>query len=219
VSKMVNFFCLCVIFFFSSVFALYDAMDLGKYRLYVTKVDPDLQCFEVSNNLVFSIPQKNWEKDQLPEVGTKVAILPKLRHLDNRLSLSDEGEFYVQYSKKSKDYQIAVWITEKSQQEFVTYVSSETVCTLPGWIYGCWVRENVIELSDGSKWSLKKKCTCSKEATFGFNPGDRLIVTQQDENSCMLVDIDESVFYGGKATAIYKWEVVKPYIAETTTKE
>ena len=48
-------------FFFSSVFALYDGVDLAKYRLHVTKVDPEFHCFELSNNLVFVIPQKNWE--------------------------------------------------------------------------------------------------------------------------------------------------------------
>jgi hypothetical protein len=40
----------------------------------------------------------------------------------------------------------------------------------------------------------------------------------------MLTDIDRSFLYGGnkptgKATAIYRWEVVKPYIQEEITKE
>lgn len=223
-TKMMKLFSLCAMFLFSSVFALQDQVDLEKYRLYVTKVDPEFHCFALSNSWVFSIPQQNWETDQLPEVGTEIFILPKLRHPDNRLSLSEEGEFYAEYTKESKTHQIAVWMTEQSQQEFVTYVSSETVCTRPGWIYGCWIDENVIELSDGSKWILKKKCNCSKETRFGFNPGDRLIVTKRDGNFCMITDIDRSFFYGhnkptGKAKAIYKWEAVKPYTPETTTKE
>jgi len=72
-------------------------IDLDKYRLYVTEVDPEFHCFTLSNQMVCYVAQNNWETDLLPEVGAEIRLAPKKRN--PAMTLIEEGEFLAFLSK------------------------------------------------------------------------------------------------------------------------
>jgi len=201
---------------FSSVFAD-QKVDLEKYRLYVTKVDPEFLCFELSNNLVFNIPKKNWENNTLPEVGTQVHIFPIYRLVRGRSLSIEDGEFAVVYSEDPEKKSI-VWMPKESEQYCLSYVSSEPLCTQPGgWIYTAEYKE-VVLLSDGSKWVMVE------DALSKFKPGDRVIVSRSKEDNYVIVNIDRTIYISKgevstKAITFYEARHVNPYRPEEMTKE
>ena len=70
-------------------------------------------------------------------------------------------------------------------------------------------------LSDGSRWITQKKDS--------FRPGARIIVSRCNEDEFWIVNIDQSTFVSAfgsnEACTWLKFEKVKPYLPEATTKE
>jgi hypothetical protein len=221
-SKTVQLFSLVLIFVVFDLFGIGDVVDpiytsvvrtdLEKYRLYVTMVDPEFHCFALSNNMVFNIPKKNWETTSLPEVGTEVSVYPSVIRLEGRSTYNEQGDFMVKYSQESMEKQTRVWMTRDSEQYCLSYVSSESVCTKPaGWVIRG-VYQNVLTLSDGSKWILPK------DARVKFVPGDRIILSKTQEGDYAIIDIDQSIFVCDESKSLphaftwYKYKLAKPYV-------
>ena len=114
VTFLKRFSLLFVVFF--SIVSAEAKEDLEKYRLYVTKIDPEFHCFALSNEMVFNIPKKNWETATLPEVGAEVYILPTIRQVPNRLSSSEEGEFGIKFPKNPNKGVTYVFMSQESEQ-------------------------------------------------------------------------------------------------------
>jgi hypothetical protein len=96
----------------------------------------------------------------------------------------------------------------------LSYVSTQLVCTQPaGWLFSA-VNENVIELSDGSKW-------ISKEVP-DFDQGDCAIVTRDiEDDQWYIIDVSRERFWGTdrRLVVFYNRVEVKPYNPEEITKE
>jgi hypothetical protein len=195
--KTLKHFSLLFVFIFSMVSA-----EIKEDRLYVTMVDPEFHCFALSNNMVCNIPQKNWETETLPEVGTEIYFYPF------RLSNSEnEDEIFVGYSQDPLEKIFNVWITPESKQYGVSCISSESICTAPaGYIFSGQYRD-VLLLSDGSQW-IKEK-----EGKTGFGPKSRLVVSKQKDGDYLIIDLDKSDFSCkcGAKTPYHRYEWVKPY--------
>ncbi len=211
-------FSLLFMLVFSSIFAE-AKVDLEKYRLYVTKVDAEFHCFALSNNLVFTIPQKQWETETLPELGSEVYVLPAIAILDGHTSFKEEHEFSMIHSENRQKKRIAVWMSEESKQECLSLVSSESVCTEPaGWVFSERYKE-VFRLSDGSSWMKEK------EGQTVFSSGDRVIVSRLSAEHYLMINIEQverssKICFCKTSASSEKmftrhWsERVKPYILE-----
>jgi hypothetical protein len=205
-------------FLLSTVFAE-TKTDLDKYRLFVAKVDPEFHCFALSNNMVFNIPKKNWKTESLPEVGTEVYLKPTIRMLEGRSSYKEEGDFVVKFSQDPMKKPVTAWMTKDSEQYCLSFVSSESVCTQSAIWITRGVYQNVLVLSDGSKWLMPK------DDEVEFTPGDRIMVSKIQEDDYMIIDIDRSMFFCGEETASgktfmwYKLERTKPYVPVEFAKE
>jgi hypothetical protein len=206
--KTLKQFSLLFVFIFSMISA--ESKE-DQYRLYVTMVDPEFHCFALSNNMVFNIPKKNWETTALPEVGTEVYITPWLRIIQERPSCN-EGDFVVRYSQDSMKEPITVWMTKDSEQYGLSCISSEFVCTQPaGWLTPG-VYQNVLTLSDGSKWTL--------DAKVGFTPGDRILMSKIKEEEYRIIDIDRvNVITLGNVYIAYEDTKAKPYVPVEIAQE
>ncbi len=221
--KMVKLFSLCVMFLFSSVFAVGEASLVGleKYRLYVTKVDPEFHCFALSNNLVCQTLKKNWETETLPEVGAQVYITNCVSMIDNRVSDKDVAEFEIGYTENPEKKLIGVRIFQDSKQYGLSIISTESVCTAPdGWIFSAEYKD-VILLSDGSQW-MKEKA-----GKTVFCSESRVVVSRQKEGGYSILDLDQSSYSckcnrknrPGKMIVGHRSERVNPYFPEMANKK
>ncbi len=187
--------------------------NLEKYRLIVTAIDPDFHCIALSNNMVFYIPQKKWKTETFPEVGAVVYIEPALRVRDTRLSAVKDGEFLIKFSADPKKKPVTVWMCQDAEQQYLSYVSCQSVCTQPvGWFSSA-VYQTALTLSDGSQWVLQN------EAENKFKPGDRIIISQQKENDYLLMDVDEDLKASKEVLTWYRTIRVKPYLPGEATKK
>ena len=184
-----------------------------QYRLYVTMVDPEFHCFALSNNMVFNIPEKNWETQMLPEVGAEVFIVDGFRCIPDP---KHECVLMFGYFQDRAIKPLSAWITPESKQYGLSCVSSETICTAPaGYIFSAQYRD-VLLLSDGSQW-IKEDDT---KTVFG--PESRLVVSKQTDGVYSITDLNESDYpcrckaKTGRTLTWHRYERVKPYVPETT---
>ena len=172
---------------FSSVFA---DVELEKYRLYVTRVDPEFHCFELSNNFILNTGKRGWGSEKLPDEGTEIYLMPTVRSSRSQEERIRDGEFYAFYYQDDKEVKLnAVWISPESKQDCLSYVSTQLECTQPaGWFFSA-VYENVIELSDGSRW------ICNKAPNF--NKGDHVVlsVSFSDSNKWFMYNVDKDFYF------------------------
>ncbi len=192
--------------------------DLEKYRLYVTDIDQEFHCFALSNNMICTIPKRNWETETLPEVGTEVYLKSDIRLMTNP---GEEDEFAVGYSQDPEKKLFSVRIIPESKQYGLSCVSSECILTAPaGWIFSEQYRD-VLLLSDGSQW-IK-----DSDGKTVFGPESRLVVSKQKDGGFSIIDLDV-ISYGckcraekrsGKTLTWHRYERVKPYTPEEITKE
>jgi hypothetical protein len=192
-TKIARLFSLLVILFFSSTFAISDnfipnKIDLEKYRLYVTKVDPEFHCISLSNNLVLNIIQKS---DELPDIGAEVFINSNMRYPDTQFK--EVGELHVFYNKGFRLVCLSAWIAHESELNLLTCAYGESVCKNSGIIFGCWENRHILKLSDGSIWIISDESENFQEKQSFFKPGDRLIISilNLDTNIFRLVNIDK----------------------------
>lgn len=164
-TKTIKLFSLLLMFVFSTVFA---ESDLDKYRLYVTKVDPELHCFEMSNGMILNTVKKRWKREILPEVGTEIFLLPFQFNTNQTGARVEDGEFIAAFKGENRVSVLLLWMSPGFEQHALTFVSAKPV----KWFFSS-VQEYVIELSDGSKWK------CIESANF--DKGDPVIVTGAPE--------------------------------------
>jgi|GEM_PF-789879 len=194
--KMLKFFSL----FFMVVFAPLLALDMPlavsetvedviqlkckeKYRLTVTEIDPEHQCFKLSNNLICNIPKKNWERDSLPAVGDEITLVPISRIHSRELTHIEQGELRVHNRSSNGRQDIDVWIS--SESEYPLFISRhESVCIAQGWFSN--TDEEVFTLTDGSSWIKNSKVRSV------FSEGDRIIVCCYKGNKYLLINLDKS---------------------------
>ena len=204
-TKTVKLFSLLLMFVFSTVFA---ESDLDKYRLYVTDVDPEYQCFALSNNMIFCVARNNLETDTFPEVGVEIVLAPWIRHPDARYFVH-EGDFMARFFGIPQNHPTKICMIPESREFCLSYVSTESVCIEPdGWFFsGVYI--DVIELSDGSKWIAEST------DPFEFKKGDHIIVTKIGDNQWGFIDVDQNVSRKTANEEIYVHYLgvaVKPYI-------
>jgi hypothetical protein len=209
-TKILKYFSLLFVFMFSLVSA---EIKEDQYRLYVTDIDPEFHCFALSNNMVFNIPKKMWEKVTLPEVGTEVYVMDGFRCIPEP---KHECVFAFGYSQDGAEKRCYACITPESKKYGLTCVSSKTICTAPaGYIFSAQYRA-VLLLSDGSQW-IKEEDTKNV-----FDSESRLIVSKQNDGSYSIIDLDESDYPCkqmariGKTLTWHQCDRVKPYVPETT---
>jgi hypothetical protein len=184
---------------FSSIFA---DVDLENYRLYVTRVDPEFHCFELSNNLILNTVEWEWEK--LPDEGTEIYLKPTVRSSQSQEERIRDGEFYTFYYQDDREVNVnAVWI------------STQLECTQPaGWFFSA-VYENVIELSDGSKWICKN--------VPKFDKGDHVVLSADfwDSNKWFMYNVDKDFYFATDKFSVARNDGmrVQPYtLKEAATK-
>lgn len=215
-TKILKLFSLLLMAVFSAVFAD-STVDLEKYRLTVTEIDPEFHCFRLSNHMIFNIPKKNWEKVELLEVGTEVYLKPIGRKVTSRLSC-EEGNLCVCFSKNPKKKCMLVWMPKESEEHCLTYVSSELICTAPSGWFSSQEYRYVMTLSDQSKWVMKR------DGESNFRLGERVIVSRGKEDEFYLINIDRTavrkhVYVHNDAFMWQESVIVKPYVPEQITKE
>jgi len=217
-NKTLKLFSLLFMFVFSALSAdpemekdKFRSAVFEKYQLTVTEVDPEFHCFALSNNMVFNIPKRNWEKETLPEVGTEIHFKPDFR----LISHEKEDEIVIEYSQGPSKKMFSVWITPESKQNGLSCISSECILTAPaGWIFSEEYRD-VLLLSDGSRW-IKEK-----DGKTVFGPETRLIVSKQKDGGFSIIDLDASIYgckcrTSGRSLTWHRFERVKPYVPEIT---
>lgn len=198
-TKAVKLFSLLFLFVFSTVFA---EPDLDKYRLYVTKVDPELHCFEVSNGLILNTVEKRWKRETLPGVGTEIFLLPYQFNANKTDARVEDGEFIAGFKAENRIKALLLWLSPGSEQHALTFVSAKPV----KWFFSS-VQEYVIELSDGSKWTSK--------ISANFDKGDPVIVTgAPEEGKWCIINPNPSTFEGSEDNAeiVYPCIIVTPYL-------
>ena len=205
-TKILQLFSLLFIFLFSAAFADTDLAKFDAYRLTVTQVDPEFHSFALSNGMVLTTLKAGWRFEILPEAGTEIYLRPKIRWSRGEEEKSENGEFWIFYTQIGRKRGLLGWMSAEPYQKMLTYVSTALECTQPaGWIFSA-KSENVIELSDGSKWISKK--------IPKFDPGDHLVVSHDIEtDQWFLIDItQESFVETNRVLVIYYSEIeVKPY--------
>ena len=198
-TKTMKLFSLLLMVVFSVAFA--DS-DLDKYRLYVTKVDTELQCFEVSNGMILNRVKKRRNSETLPEVGTEIMLLP-IRFNANRTDARiEDGEFIAGFKAENRKSALFLWMSPGSEQHALTFVSANPV----KWFFSN-VQEYVIELSDGSKWTSK--------ISANFDKGDPVIVTGAPvEGKWCIINPNPSTFEESEdnSTIMYPCIIVTPYL-------
>ncbi len=217
-TKALNLFFLLLIFSVSTAFSEFK-FDPEKYRLFVTKVDPEFHCFELSNNMVFYSASKCWKCEKLPEVGSEVTLIPTTRNAEDKLSHQEEGEFFAVFHIADQKRHLLVWTLPESEKHCLSFIGTKSVCTQPeGWFSSA-VYENVMALSDGSQWTVEK------DQHLGFTSLDHVIVSKFAKDKWCISDINRTIYIdpnqiSSKAKAHYKYAIVKPYIPiEQVTKE
>lgn len=227
-TKALKLFSLLFLFLVSTVSADTEAEEdmlfvNQRYRLTVTKVDPEFHCFSLTNKLVCNIPKKNWETDALPEVVDEIFIMPFPRVHDHRSSHVETGELLVgirdPQTKLLAKKPITVWISDESEYQ-LWFVRSEWHVTEPasGWLSPAVYTEFMV-LSDGYRWVRKQE-----KATV-FEPGDRIIVGKVSEEKYLLIDLDTispittNGVGKGKKLIQLAHEKVDPLYTQKVTKE
>ncbi|HEX4839224.1 MAG TPA: hypothetical protein VFU89_02140 [Rhabdochlamydiaceae bacterium] len=154
-----------------------------KYRLTVTEIDPEHQCFKLSNQLICNIPKKNWGMDSLPAVGDEIALVPIRRIYNRGLTHVEQGELRVHNRSSNGGQDIDVWIS--SESEYPLFISrQESVCIAEGWFSN--TDEEVFTLTDGSSWIKNSKVRSL------FSEGDRIIVSCYQGNKYLLINLDKN---------------------------
>jgi len=195
-TKTLKLFSLLLMFVFSTVFA---ESDLDKYRLYVTKVDPKLHCFEVSNGMILNTVKKKWHYETLPAVGAEIFLLPFRFNAHKTDARVEGGEFIAAF--KGGRSALLLWMSPGLEQHALTFVSAKPV----NWFFST-VEEYQIELSDGSKWTSK--------ISANFDKGDPVIVTGAPvEGKWCIINPNPSSFEESEdnSTIMYPCIIVTPY--------
>jgi len=180
-------------------------VDLNKYRLFVTQVDPASHCFALSNKLVFGIPETRWATQPLPKVGDEVYIGSSPQWVEG----SKMGGFDMCFVKDSEKKPFSVAIVEQYKTSDLSYVASKRVEVEPaGWIAPAIYRDAIL-LSDGSIWiKIKRGATL-------FKPNARVFVSKQKEGDYLIIDLDKLDYsWERKAQKVMAWrrfERVKPW--------
>lgn len=203
--KIVKFFSLLFMVVFATLAAetqeeKFRSKISEQYRLTVTEVDPKEYCFTLSNQLICNLPNTIWKTDTLPKVGDSVALRPIFRyygHGATHIELGELGVFIRNPGRQlSDEANVNVW------------VSGEFACPLLVRTESGDVYKEVMVLSDGSGWIRKR------EDKSVFTPGDRIIVTEFDQNEYLLINLDKSFRYelsdGGKV-GMLAYEEVEPF--------
>lgn len=204
-TKFLKLFSLLIMSIFFNVFA--ESIDLEKYQLSVTQVDPESNCFVLSNGMTCCMSQRYRDSETPPNVGTKVFLLPLRNSSENKRANMKSGEFVI------KDYtgtEFLVWVPVESEQYFLTIVSCKSACAAPH----MGVYENIIELSDGSKWATFDDHTYEK--------GNRVIVSDTNRvgyKTWRLINVDRVVHVAASKNneSHYSALLVSPYENETKT--
>jgi hypothetical protein len=212
-NKTLKLISLAFMFVFSTVFTEPKA-EQDPHRLYVTKVDPEFHCFVLSNNMMFYSIKNEWKTENLPDVGTEVKLLPAERHPEKKNAIMEEGEFKAIYAIGDRKRSLFIWMPPESEQYCFSYVASKQLSVKPAGWFSARVNQEIIELSDGSKWLVEPK-----ETELGFSPGDHVIVAGVDEARHMLINVNR-MFYShinqtDKTLGWYRYAVVKPYVEAT----
>lgn len=207
-TKTLKFFSLVLLLIFSVAFGG-SKVDLEKYRLFVTKVDPESHCFVLSNGMTCCQIIRDWNKKALPNIGIEIALTNLSSPSENKKSNKEEGEFLALDDNGGQYY---VWMPLESEQYFLTVVLCRSVCTCPaGWVYSA-TYENLIELSDGSKWTTSMD--------HAFARGNRIVVsTDNDFGIWELINLDTVVHAAASSNneTYYEKITASPYLE--TTKE
>ncbi len=225
-SKILKLFSLVFVLIFSIVSAdpetgedKFRSVIFEKYMLTVTEVDPELHCFRLPNRLVCNIPIKDWKTAILPEVGDRVCLIPIGRLHSHRSTHIEQGELRADIKGPDglSKGEVTVWISDESEYQLY-FVGVELVCTQPnsGWVFPNSVYEEIILLSDGSRWTRKR------EQESVFTRGDRIIVSHLKENEYLLIDLDNNFSFkeirAGKNLVVLSNEAVEPFNKLKITK-
>lgn len=206
-SKILKMLSVLFVLMFSMTFALSDEEGFANYRLKVIQVDPEFNCFSLSNGMVLTTIQREWRFEELPEIGTEIYVDSKIRFSRDAEEKVKEGEFWITYLHEGKKKLLLGWMSAEPDQKMLTYVSTKLECTQPAGLIFSEVHENVIELSDGSKWISQK--------VPHFDPGTRILVTpDQKSENWYLMDIGtERFLQTNRILLIYYSRIeVKPYL-------
>jgi len=202
--KMVKFFSLLLMVVFGVLAAEPETAEDNvlsrikeKYRLTVTEVDPEHQCFKLSNKLICNITKKRLGIDVLPKVGNTVILFSISRPYGRRLAHIEDGELgvFVEDSGEMPDKRfINVWISGESEYPMILYAAGSLKDT--GEEGASDSDEEIFVLSDASKWIRK-----SKETTV-FSRGDQVVVSHFHDEEFSLINLDKSILFdhGGKQT-------------------
>lgn len=204
-TKTLKLFSLLFVMMFSMVFAE-SKIDLEQYRLFVTKVDPESHCFVLSNELTCCQIKRDWNTKTLPPIGIEIVLTNLVSPSEHKRSNNEAGEFL---ALDDNGGQYNVWVPQESEPYFLTVVMCRSVCTHPaGWIYSA-TYENMIELSDGSKWTT--------QMDHAFEEGDRVVVSiDSDFGTWELINLDTVVHAASSNNETYYEKIIaSPYLEIT----
>lgn len=195
---------------FSSVFAEAE-VNLDKYRLFVTSVDEEAHSFTVSNGLILYLAKNQWTSQKLPDIDNEIQLFPLPWFSEKKEANVEEGELIVFFdSKEIKNRMVFAWISPGSAPSGLSYVSTQIVCVEPAGWFSAGKFENIIELSDGSKWIQGPlDPLLSKEDYVILSP-------DLDSKDWLLINLNRIVYFQShnvalKTLAIYRYTKVRPY--------
>lgn len=185
---------------FSMMFA---EVNLEKYRLFVSKADPETQSFVLSNGMTCCLIEQLNKIKALPAVGSEMMLYP-LKGTSEYRPQQSVGEFD---ARDVNDRQFLIWMPQDSQQYFLTVAACYPVCSRPaGWILGA-KYENIIELSDGSQWSA--------QGNHMFAQGDHIVISHDNDFGLWnLINVDRVLYLAGSNETYYYSLEVEPFLAK-----
>lgn len=186
-------------------------INLNKYRMYVTAIDEDTHCFAVSNGLIFHLVKKHWASKNLPEIGVEIKLIPMGWFPEVKSSNIEEGEFIVLFDNETaKNQRVLAWLSPDSEFQDISYVSTQNVCVEPAGWFSMGKFENVIELSDGSKWIRGSLDPL-------LNKEDRMILSPEPgSENWLLINLNRLIYFDSqvarlKTFSMYRFAQIKPY--------
>ncbi len=204
---------LFLMIFFLICFPLFAEADLNlnKYRMYVTAVDEDAHCFAVSNGLIFHLIKKHWTVKKLPEIGVEIKLIPMGWFPEVKSSNIEEGEFIVLFDNETaKNQRVLAWLSPDSEFQYISYVSTQNVCVEPAGWFSMGEFENIIELSDGSKWIQGPLDPL-------LNKEDRIIISPEPgSENWLLINLNRLIYFDAhiariKTFSMYRFAQIKSY--------
>jgi len=204
-SKSLKLFSLLFLLIFSAAFAEFD---VEKYRLFVSKVDPELQSFVLTNGMTCHKIESSDNPKGLPAIGSEIVLYPLKTTSEHRRANKELGEFA---ALDDQNWRYLIWMPQDAEEYFLTVVSCQSIRTRPAGWFTSDRYENIVELSDGSRWIAQEN--------HMFAKGDHVVVSCEDDLLGLwhLINVDRVLYLTSSNETYYYLLSVMPF--QGTTEE